>query len=199
MWPEMFDWIIHTVAVACCGVAIKLSDDWLDREVDFELQAYNWSTILGDGTMFYAMLFLTLAASLHTQVCLSLFLMSYGIGMFHDFHNYFPLGLTGWQETLMVSIMSILLFSWQITVFSALFVFAVQLLDDFIDFSSDERRTGQRNIACRIGRYECFVLAVICIMVSWRLYAEIFPPVLIGTLLVWGLNDRLVTIARKYV
>ena len=199
MWPEMFNWIIHTVAVVCCGIAIKLSDDWLDREIDLELQACNWSTILGNGTMLYAMLFLTLAASLHTQVCLALFLMSYGIGMFHDFHNFFPLGLNGWQETLVASIMSILLFGWQISVFAALFVLAVQLLDDFMDFSADGSRNGQRNLACRIGRYECFILAIICIMISWRLYAEIFPPVLFGSLLVWGLNDRLVMIARKYV
>lgn len=197
MWPEMFDWIIQTLAVTCCGVAIKLSDDWLDREIDFELQVCNWSTILGNGTMLYAMLFLTLAASLYTQVCLALFLMSYGVGMFHDFHNYFPLGLTGWQETLIISIMSILLFGWQLTLFAALFVFAVQLLDDFVDFSVDGRY-GQRNLAWRVGRYECLILAVICMIVSWRLYAEIFLPVLLGTLLVWGLNDRLVMIARKY-
>jgi len=42
--------------------------------------------------------------------------------MFNDFKSRFPLGLTGWQESLLTLLISFALFGWDMTFFSVSFV-----------------------------------------------------------------------------
>ncbi|MDF2569333.1 MAG: hypothetical protein K0R55_937, partial [Sporomusa sp.] len=62
MWQEIFNFLSTAAAVACCSAAVKLADDYLDREFDAIAGKTNWAEILGQGTMLYAMFLLALAA-----------------------------------------------------------------------------------------------------------------------------------------
>lgn len=179
MWHVIFDFVITAVAVTCCAFSVKLTDDWLDQEHDRLAGRKNWANQLGIGTMLYAMLLLILAASLQTTVSLALFLASYIIGMFHDLTSRFPLGLLGWQESLAILLISIVLFGWQNTIFSLLFVTGMQLLDDCYDVIGD-RLAGQRNFAAKLGQLECFLLATLFLLMAWSMDQEHFFPVTTG-------------------
>lgn len=182
MWPEIFDFITTSLAVSCCAFAVKLADDYLDQEYDKRAGRANFAYVLGKGTMFYAMLLMIIAAALNMKISLSLFLASYIVGMFNDFNTIFPLGLTGWQETSIILLLSSALFGIHLTSFALMIVTAVQLLDDCIDVSID-RRVGQRNFACRFGVFECLLTAILCLLASWWLGEMYIGPVLTGTAL----------------
>lgn len=183
MWLVISEFTVTTLAVIFCGLAIKLTDDWIDQEQDGISGQKNWATIIGIGTMLYAMLLLIIAAAIRADISLPLFLASYVVGMFHDLTSRFPLGLSGWQESLIVLIISLIFFSHQQIIFSLLFVVAVQLFDDWYDFISDSRG-GQRNFAVHFGRIECFLLATLCFFAACWMNEILFYPVLAGTIIV---------------
>lgn len=185
MWLAIFDFTCIVAAVACCAIAIKLADDYLDQEQDRLAGQPNWTNILGPGTMFYAIFFLSIAAAINSAVSLSLFFASYIVGMFNDFQSHFPLGLTGWQESLLTLFISLLLLGWEITVFSLALVFAVQLIDDCIDINVDSH-SGQRNYACRLGFIECVLTAVCALLFAWWLNEALFFPVVTGIVLIYA-------------
>lgn len=194
MWLAIYSFVITAIAVACCAFAVKLTDDWLDQEHDRLAGRKNWAHQLGIGTMLYAMLLLILSASLQPTVTLSLFLASYIIGMFHDLTSKFPLGLSGWQESTVILLISVILFGCQNTLFSLLFVAGIQLIDDCYDLIGDNM-AGQRNFAAKLGRLECFLLASLFLLTAWWLDQEHFFPVTTGvtfsylaTLQRWGEN-----------
>lgn len=185
MWLAIFDFACIAAAVACCAIAIKLADDYLDQEQDRLAGQVNWTNVLGTGTMFYAIFFLSIAAAINSAVSLSLFFASYIIGMFNDFQSRFPLGLTGWQESLLTLFISLALFGWEITLFSLSLVFAVQLIDDCIDINIDSH-SGQRNYACRLGCVECVLTAALALLFAWWLNEALFFPVVTGIVLVYA-------------
>ena len=189
MCPAIYDFMINTIAVVCCAIAIKLTDDWLDREQDHLACRKNWSSILGTGTMVYAMLFLIIAAAINGTVSLPLFLASYVVGMFHDLTNRFPLGLSGWQESLIILGLSIILFGWNQTAFALLVVAAVQLCDDCYDLTSD-CMAGQRNFAAQFGCVECLLAALLSFLGAWWLNRFLFETVSIGIIIGYLATSR---------
>lgn len=197
MWPAIFNFACIVTAVACCAFAIKLADDYLDQEQDRLAGQANWTDILGIGTMFYAIFFISIAAAINSSISLSLFFASYIVGMFNDLHSRFPLGLTGWQESLLTLIISLTLFGWDITFFSLSFVIAVQLIDDCIDIKIDSN-SGRRNFACRLGCMECSLAALLALLFAWWLNEVLFFPVLSGIVFVYGGLLRW-TAVKKYV
>ena len=196
MWLAICDFLATTLAVTCCALAVKLTDDWLDQEHDRLAGRKNWAEILGIGTMLYAMIFLIIAAALNTAVSLALFLASYIIGMFHDLTSRFPLGFTGWQESLFILVMSVVLFGWHITLFSLIFVIGIQLIDDCLDITTDSM-AGQRNFAAKLGQTECILLSLLALLGSWWINEDLFLPVLAGTLIGWGGIHRF-TVVKRY-
>jgi len=185
MWPAIYNFGCIVTAVSCCAFAIKLADDYLDQEQDRLTGQANWTDILGIGTMFYAIFFISIAAAIHSSVSLSLFFASYIVGMFNDFKNRFPLGLTGWQESLLTLLLCLALFGWEMTFFSLSFVIAVQLIDDCIDIKIDSK-SGRRNFASRLGCMECSLAALLALLFAWWLNEALFVPVLTGIVLVYG-------------
>lgn len=185
MWPVIYNFACIVTAVSCCAFAIKLADDYLDQEQDRLSGQANWTDILGIGTMFYAIFFISIAAAIHSPISLSLFFASYIVGMFNDFKSRFPLGLTGWQESLLTLLISLALFGWEIMLFSLSFVIAVQLIDDCIDIKIDSN-SGRRNLACRLGCMECGLVALLALLFAWWLNEALFFPVLTGIALVYG-------------
>ncbi len=189
MWPAMFEWLATALAAGLCSLAVKLTDDWLDRDRDLAAGRPNWAAAIGTGTMVYAALFLTLAAGINAAVSLALFFASYIVGMFNDLGRLFPSRLSGWQESLLVLAAGLILAGWRTMLFSLLFVAAVQLLDDCLD-RADDRLAGQRNLACRFGAAECLLAALILLLAAWWLSAGLFGPVCAGVTAVYGLSLR---------
>lgn len=184
MWQEIFNFLSIAAAVACCSAAVKLADDYLDREFDAIAGRTNWAEQLGQGTMLYAMFLLALAAGINAPLSLSLFLASYVIGMFNSMRTKLPSRLNGLQESLLALTAGIILFGWNYMLFAFTFVLAVQLFDDYLDVQSDQI-AGQRNLAKRFGSLECLVMGVICIVAAWGANEELFLPVALGSMLVY--------------
>ncbi|HWQ62737.1 MAG TPA: hypothetical protein VN521_10520 [Negativicutes bacterium] len=183
MWPTMFD-AATALAAALCALAVKLTDDWLDRDRDLAVGRANWSAALGAGTMVYATLFLALAAGINAAVSLALFFASYIVGMFNDLGRLLPSRLSGWQESLLVLAAGTAVCGWRVMLFAVMFVAAVQLFDDCIDLAGD-RLAGQRNFACRLGTAECLLTGLTLMLAAWWLDAALFGPVFAGVALVY--------------
>ena len=118
----IFEPVGIVITVILCSIAVKLVDDFLDRELDTRAGCYNFSKTLGSGAIVYGMLALSLAASINASVSIPLFLASYSIGMFNDFKKTFISGLSGLQESLLVFILGVLLWGWQSMLFSMFFI-----------------------------------------------------------------------------
>jgi 4-hydroxybenzoate polyprenyltransferase len=183
MLPATFD-TATALASALCALAVKLTDDWLDRDRDQAVGRANWAAGIGAGTMVYAALFLALAAGVNAAVSLALFFASYVVGMFNDLGRLLPSRLSGWQESLLVLAAGAAVCGWRTMSFAVLFVAAVQLLDDCLDLAGD-RLAGQRNFACRLGTAECLLVGITLMLASWWLYPALFSPVFAGVALVY--------------
>ncbi|MDR3591411.1 MAG: hypothetical protein P4N41_17285 [Negativicutes bacterium] len=186
----MFDTAATMLSVCLCCCAVKLTDDFLDRDVDCSGGRANWAVRLGPGAMVYAVLLLALAAGFCPRVSLSLFFASYCIGMFNDLTVLLPSRLKGWQESLLVLTLGVILFDWRTVVFALLFVASVQCFDDCVDMRSD-RLCGQRNLACRFGPVVCLTGGLILLFSAWGLDEELFFPVCGGTVIFYFLAHRL--------
>ncbi len=184
MWPEVFDFLSIVIAVVCCSAAVKLADDYLDREYDVIAGKANWTEVLEQGTMLYAMFLLALAAGINTSLSLSLFLSCYIVGMFSSMRDKFPSRLSGFQESLIALTIGLFLFSLRTMLFSLSFILAIQLFDDYIDAQSDHL-VGQRNFANRFGEIECLIASLIFIITAWGVNEKEFIPVLTGTAIVY--------------
>jgi 1,4-dihydroxy-2-naphthoate octaprenyltransferase len=183
------------LAAALCSLAVKLTDDWLDRDRDAAVGRANWSVRLGTGAMVYAALFLALAAGINVAVSLALFFASYVVGMFTDLGRRLPSRLTGWQESLLVLAAGAALCGWRTMLFATLFVSAVQLIDDCVDLAGD-RLAGQRNFACRFGTVECLLGGLTLLLAAWWLDAGLFVPVFAGVVAVYCLDLRIKEVMR---
>lgn len=182
MWPEIYDFFSITISVILSALSIKLIDDYLDQDIDRHAGRKNLATFLGNGSVVYATLLLCIAAALNATVSMALFFSSYVVGMFTQWNSTFSSRLKGWQEILIVSVLGLVLFGWKIMTFCLLFVFTIQLIDDYVDEYSD-KQAGYCNLVHRIGKLECLLIASIALMLAWFLSDQLFPPVAIGTLI----------------
>lgn len=185
MWPVTFELFSTVLSVLLCSIAVKMTDDFLDHDLDTRAGSYNFSAQLGPGAIIYGMLALALAASMNAAVSIPLFLASYSIGMFNDFKQSFPSGLSGLQESLLVFFAGSVLWSWQSMLFSTLFIFSIQLFDDYLDMHTDQL-AGYRNLAHRIGKVECLLLSIVTLLASWLLCEHLFFPVITGTVIFYS-------------
>ncbi len=183
MWHVIFEFLSITFSVIFSAITIKLADDFLDQDIDTNVN--NFAKNLGNGSMLYGLLSMAFAVSLNPSVSITLFLSSYIIGMFHDLKHYFPSHLNGFQESALVLMFGIVFWGWQTMIFSLLFIFSVQLLDDYIDDYID-RLSGHRNWSHRLGRVECFLLFLLCILTAWVMEEQLFPPTLLGTVVFYS-------------
>lgn len=185
MFPEIFEFVKTMAAVICSAIAIKLADDYLDKEADLAGAQLNWSVKLGQGCMVYAMFFIMIAAGLSTSLTIALFFGSYITGMCKDLNKKFATRLSGRGENLIVLAIGSMILGWRMMLFGLTFMLAVQLVDDCIDIYVDSL-LGQRNLACRFGKIECILSAVLCGLVSWWLQEQLFAVVLFGTCLFYA-------------
>lgn len=145
-------------AVALAGVAVKLLDDYLDREDAEDARALPA----------YALLALSASVVLAPGLASSLFLAAYAVGMLKDLGRPFPARLTGWQEVALVVAAGLLLTGWREMLESLALMVAVQSGDDLLDWSLDRAR-GRTTLIGRIGLGECVFLCVFTAALAWCL------------------------------
>jgi uncharacterized membrane protein YczE len=183
VWPVIFEFLSITFSVIFCAITIKLADDFLDQDID--INDYNFAKRLGNGSMLYGLLSMAFAVSLNPSLSITLFLSSYIIGMFHDLKHSFPSHLNGLQESILVLMIGIFFWGWEIMLFSLLFIFSIQLLDDYIDDYTD-RLSGHRNWSHRLGRVECFLLFLLSMLAAWVTDERMFLPTFLATVVFYS-------------
>lgn len=186
MWHAMSKVIMSVLAVIFTAIAVKLTDDYLDKDDDHAIRKRNFCNYLGKGTPVYGLLALAVGASFSAPVSLSLFFSCYIIGMCHDHRSRYPLGLNGFQESLVVMLFSCLWFGLDLMLFSLLFVFAVQLIDDSIDVEADQQ-AGMRNFAQRVGRIECWLIVLICLGIAFCIHPQLLISSAVGFFVIYVL------------
>ncbi len=152
-------------AVIAAGLAIKLMDDYLDREFDALVGRRTVAAWLGPGTVAYALAALAVATLLEAQAAGTLFLASYAVGMAHEPGRRLPTGLTAWQESLLAAVLGLVLGGFAAMCSATAAMFFVQCADDFRDAASD-RMAGGQTLASRLGRVETGMLAVAALLVA---------------------------------
>ncbi|HEY8417054.1 MAG TPA: hypothetical protein VIK93_03340 [Limnochordales bacterium] len=165
-------------AVVAAGVAIKLMDDWLDRELDALTGRVTLAAALGNGVIAYALAALAIGMLLQPPVAGTLFLAAYALGMAHDATRRLPTGLAAWQELLLAVGAGMLLAGPYVMVASMVAMIFVQCADDLLDWAEDRRR-GLRSWAERLGRVETALVAGIALLVGF-----VLAPVLMGAVIV---------------
>lgn len=179
MWQETFNFITLSLSVALCSAAVKLIDDFLDKDIDSHAGRKNWAELLGVGTIVYAALFLAFAAALNAQLALSLFLACCIVGMFNSLRQRLPSKLNGWQESLLIFAIGLCFFGARQMLFALCFTLALQLIDDCIDCRLDSL-SGHRNFAHHFGQLECMLAGLLNILAAWSLNDQFILPAIVG-------------------
>lgn len=154
------------LSVFLTGCVIKIMDDYLDQDIDILENEQNLFTVLELGVLPYALLLLSLAFFLDSVTALSLFLASFAVGMGGNLTAKMPSGLYGYQESFIVLLLGFL--SLKINMLSSiLIIIVIQLLDDIKDYKRN--KINKKNLAFLLGKVECYLLAVICFLLSFYL------------------------------
>lgn len=149
--------IISSILV---GLVIKMLDDSIDQDTyypgkgNFLIESFETSFFP------YSILFVTIAAGIHTQYTVTLISSCYMVGMFHDLHMKLPTGLSGYGESMILFIINILLFSLKDITTSLMIILLIQCIDDFLDMKWD-RKYGYKNYANKYGKVEVFIVSLI--------------------------------------
>lgn len=189
MWHTVSELLLLFFSTVFCAAAVKLVDDYLDKELDAIDNQPNWIVRLGDGTVVYAMPLMVISISLRSDTSAALFLSAWAIGMFQHLGIKYPSGLHGWQEAVLSIGFGCLLAGWRVMLLALLITLGVQLVDDMLDRRSDCHR-GLRNLADRWGMTECFLLVCICFFSAWWIAKGVIWPILGGIAVIYLLSLR---------
>ena len=146
------------------GFVIKIMDDYTDQNIDKMLEKPNIYEAMELGGLPYVLLLLSLAFILDPITSLSLFLSSYVIGMMGSINVKMPSGLYGYQESILILFFSFITLEKIDMVSSITIIFAIQLLDDFLDYERDY--LNKKNLAFVLGKTECMLLSVILFLLT---------------------------------
>lgn len=143
-------------------MTIKMMDDYLDGPLDRLIGKKTWAADLQEATLPYALLAFSLAVIAEPTWSITLFWASYAVGMRGDRLRPLPLGLTGWQEALLLGVLTLSAFGWKALVTSWAAIFSLQAVDDLLDHQQD-KMCGAANWATRWGVVETGLAAAIAI------------------------------------
>lgn len=152
------------------GIVIKLMDDYLDENLDMMKGKKNFAVLLGRGLLPYSLVLIIISLYLNFQEVVSLFFASYILGMTHDYSDRLPSSLMGWQESLIVFTLSILLTSFYNTITALILIFLLQLFDDFIDYQKDDF-VNEKNFIIGLGKVPGMVLILILSLISFKFFS----------------------------
>lgn len=166
------------LAVFLTGLVIKLTDDFIDREYDILLGRQNFTNVLGAGILPYAIVIFSLACLLEPQTSISLFFSSYIIGMTAEYSTKMPSGLYGYQESLIMLSLGILVLGY-IEMFSSLFImWTIQLWDDLYDYKKEI--ACSKNCVKLLGKVECLLSSIIFFL--FALYLDAAKAIVVSLL-----------------
>lgn len=183
----IFPFLRPCLACFFIGTAIKIMDDYLDAPVDQIIGRQTWAAGLEEAALPYALLAVSLAVPAEPSWAITLFWASYAMGMRGDLTRPLPLGLRGWQEALVLGVISGLVFGWRATISSWLAIFTVQAIDDLMDQAQD-KMTGAGNWASRWGMVETGLATIIAILILSCLDIAKLVLVLMNSFLVVGIQ-----------
>ncbi|MCT4618746.1 MAG: hypothetical protein N4A62_05090 [Marinisporobacter sp.] len=150
--------IFKFIASLLIGFTIKLIDDYVDDDLDYLDQMNIHKTIL-----LYSILFIILAAGIHVEYTVTLISSCYMVGMFHDMCMKLPTRLRGYQESILLFLINMYLFSFYNIITSLIAMSIIQLIDDLCDRKWD-KKYGYKNFANQFGEVEIMVISLILII-----------------------------------
>jgi len=182
--PVIFELWKDAFSLLLTGAAIKTMDDSLDAP-----SAPSACLTEQPGALAYALLFLAGGAGLNAALAISLFFAAYAIGMAYDLTEKMPSGLYGYQESLLVAGVGAALFGWAEMLGSLLVIACIQLLDDLRD-QTEDRLSGQKNLARRYGQVEIALLGTILLLAAARLALVKAVLTILASLVITALVDH---------
>ncbi len=147
-------------ALCLVQLAIKLLDDYLDREEDGDDHRFCLADVMGEGILAYALLLYAVAARLSPEWTFTIFLSSYACGMLGSNDWLLPTGVPAWIEIVCTLLLGLLLTDWREMLSSWLLVSGVHLLDDVLDEKRQGQQVAVKNLAYRWGRIEACLLGI---------------------------------------
>ncbi|MCT4604971.1 MAG: hypothetical protein N4A64_02535 [Marinisporobacter sp.] len=158
--------IFKFIASLLSGFTIKLIDDYVDDELNDLDQMNIYKTIL-----LYSILFIIVAAGIHVEYTVTIISSCYMVGMFHDMYMKLPTKLRGYQESILLFLINVYLFSFYAIITSLIAISIIQLIDDLCDRKWD-KKYGYKNFANQFGKVEIiiisFILIILLAMLEYR-------------------------------
>ena len=151
------------------GIVIKLMDDSLDQELDKLKGTKNLAVNIGQVIMPYSLILMIIALSLNYKESVGFFCASYILGMTYDFKKKLPTYLKGWQESILVLVISIFMTSVYNIISALVLILLLQLIDDAIDYKKDKYVT-EINYLKKLGVVPGIFLILILLLISFQYY-----------------------------
>jgi 1,4-dihydroxy-2-naphthoate octaprenyltransferase len=197
---EWLDWLRTFASLMLMAGAIKLMDDYLDRDFDLGFGRRTLAARLERSALPYGLLLALVGSFLDLHAALAVFFGSYAVGMFSCWRTIMPTRLPAYVEIVATVGLSCLLLGWRTALWGLAMMAVIDWLDDLVDTSVD-RRTGQGNLAVRIGVVETLLLmlATLCVAVVMdahlTILAFIVLPVVsivaeVTTIRLWQAQDE---------
>lgn len=162
MLYTIFNIIKQVICVFFTGLVIKMMDDYIDRDIDSLSGQKNIFTLSNCRIIPYVLLIFGLACFINKETALTLFFASYSIGMMGTLKAKMPTSLYGYQESIIIIVLGVILFG--ITeMSSSIFIIAcVHLLDEYIDYNKDKKY--KKNWVFLLGKTEVLILGLIFLL-----------------------------------
>jgi hypothetical protein len=152
-------------AIFLTAFTIKLVDDFLDNDAGIFTTLINK---MKSGILPYAIVIMSFAFIIEPKTSVSLFLSAYIIGMFNDLNRILTFGLKGYQETIVVGVLGLLLIGMSEMISSLIIIFILQLLDDLVDYRKD-KIMGKYNLAIKFGKIEVEIFIIILLLIAVKI------------------------------
>ena len=146
------------------GIVIKVLDDYMDDELPPMLLSPEFKNAI----LPYTLILFSFAAALDTAYAVTLFSAAYITGMFFHMKQKLPTGFTALQESFLVLLVNLLIFSIPTVFTSLLAICFLQCIDDLMDRRWD-KRMGHHNLANIFGTGEITILSAILATVMFML------------------------------
>ncbi|AOT72919.1 hypothetical protein [Geosporobacter ferrireducens] len=175
------------------GIVIKLLDDYMDEELPQKLLSLEFKNAI----LPYSLILFSVAAALDTIYAVTLFSAAYILGMFFHMQQKLPTGFTALQESLIVLMVNLLIFSFRSILTSLLVIFFIQCIDDLMDRQWD-KRMGHHNLANKFGVGEVAIFSVILSIIMIMLDMRKFVIVSFCFLFISSVYKKYLPSCRKF-
>ena len=160
------EWVLAYGALVCAGSVVKLTDDVLDAEFDRNRGRVTLASRLARAALPYGLVLGLIAARLNLSLTIAVFFGAYAVGMVPTWRERLPTRVPAYVEIGAAMVVSILCVGWRLSIWGLAIMAVIDWLDDVVDASND-KLTGQRNLAVRFGVVETLlsILVALCVAV----------------------------------